>query len=127
MINLGCADRTARLLVAIRDATALQVVGRELNLDAITGKNPDVMHAHLAGDVGQYLVPVFEFDPKHRVRERLDHRPLEDDRVFFWLGQKYPPATMINEWPARFAQKAKEGRTTRPGTRNRRRRAGRLR
>jgi len=82
------------LLVAIRDATALQVVGRELNLNAITGKDADVMHAHLAGNVGQHFVPVFELDSEHGVRKWLDHRPLEDDRVFFWLSQNYPPAAM---------------------------------
>jgi hypothetical protein len=86
----------ARLLVAVRDATALQVIWRQLNLNTITGEYADVMHAHLSGNVGQHFVPVFEFDPEHRVRERLDHRPLEDDRVFFWLSQKYPPATMIS-------------------------------
>ena len=86
----------ARLLVAVRDATALQVVWRELNLNAITGEYADVMHAHLSGNMGQHLVPVFELDPKHCVRQRLYNCPLEDNRVFFWLGQKYPPATMIN-------------------------------
>src|SRR4030095_16125545 len=100
---------------------------RELNLNAITGEYADVMNAHLSGNMGQHFVPVFEFDPEHRVRERLDHRPFEDDRVFFWLSQKYPPATMNNWWPTWLAQKSREGSSTRPGTRKRRRRAGRLR
>jgi len=82
------------LLVAIRDTTALQVVGRELNLDAISGEDTDVVHAHLAGNVGQHFVPVFELYSEHGVRKWLDHRPLEDDRVFFWLSQNYPPAAM---------------------------------
>ena len=45
------------------------------------------MHPHLSGDVGQHLVAVFEFDSKHRIRERFDNRSFEHDRVFFGLRQ----------------------------------------
>ena len=45
------------------------------------------MHAHLPGDVGQHLVAVLELDPEHGVRQRLDDRSLENDRVFLGLGQ----------------------------------------
>lgn len=46
------------LLVAVGDATSFEVVRGELYLDAIAGKNPDVMHAHLAGDMSQDFVAV---------------------------------------------------------------------
>src|SRR5690606_16458574 len=91
LLLLGRAARNGWLLVAVGDATALEVIGRQLNLDAITGQDADVVHAHLPRDVGQHLVAVLELDPEHRVRERLDDRPFEDDRVFFWLRQNRPP------------------------------------
>src|SRR5207342_3593075 len=42
-------------LVSVRDATPIEVVGRQLDLDLVAGKDPDVVHAHLPGDVGQHL------------------------------------------------------------------------
>jgi hypothetical protein len=42
--------------------------------------------------VGQHFVAVFEFDAEHGVRQRLGHRPLKDDRIFFWLCQGTAPA-----------------------------------
>jgi hypothetical protein len=37
--------------------------------------------------VGQHVVAVLQFDAEHGIRERLDDRALEHDRVFFGLGQ----------------------------------------
>jgi hypothetical protein len=45
------------------------------------------VHPHLSGDVGEHFVAVLEFDAEHGVRQRLDDRPFQDDRVFFGLGQ----------------------------------------
>ena len=36
------------LLVPIGDSTSLEVIGGELHLDAISGKDADVVHPHLA-------------------------------------------------------------------------------
>ena len=77
----------ALVLVPVGDPTSAEVVGGELHLDAVPGQDADVVHAHLPGDVGQHLVAVLELDPEHGVRERLDDRPFEDDRVFLGLGQ----------------------------------------
>ncbi len=76
-----------RLLVAIRDTASLEVVRGELHLNAISGKNTDVVHSHLAADVREDLMPVLQLDPKHGVRKRLGDGALEDNRVFFRLGQ----------------------------------------
>ena len=46
------------------------------------------MHAHLSGDMGQYLVAVFELDAKHRIGERFDDRSFEQNRVFLRLRQR---------------------------------------
>src|SRR5439155_15321797 len=48
------------LPVPERDAPAGEVVGRDLDLDPITGGDADVVHPHLAGDVREHLVPVVE-------------------------------------------------------------------
>ena len=89
---LSTAGAAGASLIAIGDATTGEVVGRELHLDPVAGEDADVMHAHLPGDMGQNLVAIFEFDAEHCVRQRLDHRPLEDDRIFFWLCQGTAPA-----------------------------------
>ena len=83
------------LLVAIRDATTAEVVRRELNLDAISGKDSDVVHPHLPADVGEHLVAVLELDPEHGVGERLDHRAFQHDRIFLGLRQNDTPRI----WP----------------------------
>src|SRR6266545_3680861 len=41
-----------------------------------------VLAPHLDRHMGQHLVAVFQLDPEHRVRERLNHRSLDLDRVF---------------------------------------------
>src|SRR5947209_19682060 len=48
------------LLVAVGDAASGEVVGGQLHLDAVTGQDPDVVHPHLPGDVGEDLVAVVE-------------------------------------------------------------------
>src|SRR5438046_3065540 len=77
----------AESLVPVGDPTPAEVVGGELHLHAITGKDADVMHAHLPRDVGQHLVPVLELDTEHGIRQRLHDGALEHDRVFLGLGQ----------------------------------------
>src|SRR5262245_5812741 len=75
------------LLVSIGDAAAAEVVRRELDLHAVTGEDPDVVHAHLPRDVGEHLVPVLELDAEHGVGQRLDHRALYQNRVILGLCQ----------------------------------------
>ena len=99
------------LLVPIGDPTTSQVVWRQLNLDAIAGENTDVMHPHLAGDMGQHFVAVFEFDAEHGVRQRLDDRSFKNDRVFFGLSQDTDSCVMDLKTPAQ--DRAKAGTRTR--------------
>lgn len=74
------------LFEPIGDATSIEIVDGKLDRHFVTRQDLDVVHAHLAGNVGQYLVPVFEFHPKHSVWQRLEDRSLELDDIFF--GQK---------------------------------------
>ena len=99
------------LLVSIGDPTTSQVVRCQLNLDAITGENTDVMHPHLSGDVGQHFVAVFEFDAEHGVRQRLGDRSFQNDRVFFGLSQDTDSCVMDLKTPAQ--DRAKAGSRTR--------------
>src|ERR671916_2361750 len=75
----GGAPRRRRSLVAVDDATAGQVVGRELHDDAVLGQDADVVLPHLAADVGEHPVPVLQLDPEHRVGQRLDDATLDLD------------------------------------------------
>ena len=60
------------LLVPEGYASFGEVVGRHLDADLVAGKDLDVVHAHLSGDVGRDFVAVLEFDAEHRIAESLD-------------------------------------------------------
>jgi hypothetical protein len=70
------------LPVPENDATPGEVVRGDFNLDAITRKDPDAMHAHLSGAMGQHVMPVLELHLEHCIWQRLDHGPLERDALF---------------------------------------------
>ena len=55
------------LLVSVGNATSGEVIRRELDLDSIAGQNSDVIHPHLARNVGKHLMSILEFDPKHGI------------------------------------------------------------
>jgi hypothetical protein len=55
------------LLVPVRNPAASQIVGRELDDDLVSRKDPDVVHAHLPRDVRKHLVPILELHAKHSV------------------------------------------------------------
>src|SRR5512139_695637 len=69
-------------LRAVDDAPAGEVVRRQLHRDPVPREDLDEVHPHLPGYVGEHLHLVVEFDPEHRIRERLDHGPFDLDRFF---------------------------------------------
>ena len=79
----------AGLPMAIRDPTAAEVVGAELDLDFVAGEDPDVVLPHLPGDGREHGVatPV-ELHPEHRARERFDDLAFNLDLLF--LGRQIP-------------------------------------
>src|SRR5215470_13575593 len=89
--HLHDASFLCSLLEAIRDASPRQVIGRELHLDLVPGKDPDEVYPHLARHVGEHLVAVVELHAEHGVGKRLHHRALDFDRVFFGHRVR-PPA-----------------------------------
>lgn len=70
------------LLVAVNDATAGEVVWRQLNNYAILREDTNVVLTHLATDVSKYFVSVIEFDSEHCIRQRLDNTTLNLDCAF---------------------------------------------
>src|SRR5450432_4014739 len=81
--DLHCCPSMERLLVAVDDAAAGEVVRAELDDDPVTGQDADVVHAHLAADMSEHLVTVRQLDPEHGVRERLDDLALDLDGPVF--------------------------------------------
>src|SRR5690606_27620209 len=75
----GCRGSAA----AEGDAALGEVVGSELNGDAVAREDADVVLAHLAGDMSRDHVPVVQFYAKQRVGEGLDDRSLHLDVLFF--------------------------------------------
>src|SRR5881392_2793426 len=55
------------LLVAVGDAAPGQVVGADLDLNLVTGQDPDAVHAHLPRVVSQDLVAIGQLDLEHGV------------------------------------------------------------
>src|SRR5438046_6894888 len=53
--------------VPINHTTSGQVVRRQLYANPVPGKDPDVVHPHLPGDVGEHLVPVLQLNPEHGI------------------------------------------------------------
>src|SRR4051794_22228103 len=81
-LGLTFTVRLLLLLVPVDDATAGQVVRRELYDDSVFRKDADVVLAHLAADVRQDPVTVGELDAEHGVRQWLDNAPLDLDGAF---------------------------------------------
>src|SRR5205823_13010143 len=69
-------------LITINNSSAIQIVGREFDRDFVSGQNADKIFAHLAGNVRQYLVLVFQFHLEHGVGQRFQDRCHNFNRVF---------------------------------------------
>src|SRR2546421_5302211 len=70
------------LLVAEDDPAPGQVVGRQLDPDAVADQDADVELSHLARGVGQDRLACLQLDLEHRIRQRLDHLGIHLDRLF---------------------------------------------
>src|SRR2546425_5899152 len=88
------------LLEPISDPATGEVVRRQLDLHTVAGQDANEVHPHLPADVREHLVPVLELDPEHRVGQRLDHHPLDLDRVFFRHHPR-PAGVVRADWPVR--------------------------
>src|SRR5215218_10412943 len=83
--HMGFTDgRTFKLLLAVAegDPAAGEVIGRELDLDAVAGGDADVVLAHLPRDRGEDGMTAVELHPEHRAGERLDDLAFDLDLLF---------------------------------------------
>src|SRR6476469_6227293 len=92
---------TGSLLRPENDAPARQVVGRQLHRHLVAGQDADVMHPHLARDVSQYHVSVFQLHSEGRIRQGLENLALHLYRVF--LRHALPVYLVGNTPPLKFA------------------------
>ena len=76
------------LLESIGDAAAGEVVGRQLDANAVAGEDADVVHPHLPRDMAQHFVPVVELHPEHSVRKGLDDGAYYLNYVVFFSHKK---------------------------------------
>src|SRR5467141_2480019 len=97
-----------RLLVPVDDAPAVQIVGRQLHRDLVSGQDLDEVHPHLARDMRQYFMSVLQLHAKHRVRERLDDGSLDLDAFFFCHSSNRP-----RSWTRRPAHRPRSRRYAR--------------
>jgi hypothetical protein len=64
-----------RLLVAVDNAAAVEIIRTELNRNAVAGKDTDEVFAHTSRDVCKGLMLVLKLDLEHRIWQSLDdHR-----------------------------------------------------
>jgi hypothetical protein len=71
------------LLESINDATAAEIVRRDLDQDPVTRKNADEILSHLAADMSKHLVLVLQLNPEHGIGQRFHHCGFELNGFFF--------------------------------------------
>ena len=71
------------LLVAEGDTSFREVVRTHFYFHAVTGEDLDVMHTHLAGDMGDDKRSVLELHTEHRVGQCLNYRSIYFNAVLF--------------------------------------------
>src|SRR5215813_14189706 len=72
------------------NAAARKVVGGELYRHFVARQDPDVVHAHLARDMAEHDVAVFELHPEGRIRQGLHDLALHLYRFFLRHFQTSP-------------------------------------
>src|SRR5918992_5968381 len=69
---------------AVDDTTAVEVVRRELDPDAVAREDPDPVPLHLPGHVAERLVTVVQANPEHLASERLEDLALDFELLFLF-------------------------------------------
>jgi hypothetical protein len=90
--RLYCADRAVKLRPRERYLASMpegypplrQVVRRQLDGHPVTRQNPDVVLAHLAGQMGQYLVTFADLYLECSIPHTFDSSSINRDHIFFW-------------------------------------------
>src|SRR3977135_3523030 len=78
----GLREGPALLAVAVDDASAREVVRRQLDADPVAGRDADEVAAHPSGGVGDQLVPAPDLAFAHPVGQGLRNNSAHDDCAF---------------------------------------------
>ena len=78
----GNSGIALRLLVAVDNAAAVEVVRAELNRDAVAGEDADEVFAHTSGDVCKGLMLVLKLDLEHGIWQGLNNRSHHFNCIF---------------------------------------------
>src|ERR1039458_9575765 len=81
------------LFIAVHNPPAIQIVRRKIDRDFVSRQYPYKVLPHLAGNVRQHLVFVFQFHLDHGIGQRFDNRCHHFNRVFF---THYPPKSALS-------------------------------
>jgi hypothetical protein len=82
--------------VPVYDSASSQIVWRQLDKHPVARQDPDVIHSHLAGYVGNYDRTGVELYLEHRVRQRFDNFSLNLDGFFFFPHFDALPSSFSN-------------------------------
>jgi len=58
-----------------------KIIGGKFYRHLISRKDFDEVHSHLSGNMGQYLVAIFQFHPEHGIGKGFQDPPLHLDRI----------------------------------------------
>ena len=86
------ASCIARLLIAIGDAPASQVIRGNLDDNLIARKDANVVHSNLAGNGAKDDLAVFKLDVEHRVGKGFQYSALQLDSCLFAHPTYFLPA-----------------------------------
>ena len=83
-------------LVAIGDAALAKVIGRDLDRHLVADRDLDEELPHLARNVRQHFMPVFELNLVHRRRENLRDGSCDFNRLIFFFRHAQEPCLVYN-------------------------------
>ena len=84
------------LFVAVGDSPSGQVVSRNLDLNAVSGKNTDVMLTHFAAQMAKNFVSIVQLDAEVTAFKRFNRLTFEQDGVVLLFRQTIFPSLADN-------------------------------
>src|SRR5512141_1612828 len=82
------------LLRAENDPRPCQIIRRQFHRHLVARQDADIVHAHLARDMSQHYVAIFQLHPEGGVGEIFHNLPLHLDNVFFRHQRVGKPAPL---------------------------------
>ena len=76
----------AHLLEAIGNSAVVQIIGSQFQGNPVPRQYPNEIHSHLAGNVCQDYVSIFQFDPKHGIGKFFNYFTFHFNDIFLTHG-----------------------------------------